>query len=70
MEKGKVKWFNNTKGFGFITREDGQDIFVHFHSIVEEGYKKLRMGEEVEFDTEESPKGIQAIMVRKLREDA
>jgi cold shock protein len=66
MEKGTVKWFNNTKGFGFITREDGQDIFVHFHSIVGEGYKKLRTGEEVEFEVEDSPKGLQAIMVHKI----
>ena len=67
MEKGTVKWFNNTKGFGFITREDGMDVFVHFHSIIGGGYKKLRTGDAVEFEVEDSPKGIQAINVQKIK---
>jgi len=65
MEQGKVKWFNNAKGFGFITRDEGADIFVHYRSIDGEGYKKLRTGETVEFELEEGPKGLQAVNVRK-----
>ena len=66
MEQGKVKWFNNAKGFGFITRDTGTDIFVHYRSIIGDGFKKLRTGEEVEFEIEEGPNGLQAIDVRKL----
>ncbi len=65
MEQGTVKWFNNAKGFGFLTRPDGNDIFVHYRSIEGEGYKKLKTGEEVEFEIEDGPKGLQAINVRK-----
>jgi len=65
MEKGTVKWFNNVKGFGFITRESGGDLFVHFNSIVGEGYRTLRQGEAVEFDVEETEKGPQAIHVTR-----
>ena len=50
MEKGTVKWFNNAKGYGFITRENGEDLFVHFKSIIGEGYKTLKQGEQVQFD--------------------
>jgi CspA family cold shock protein len=68
MERGTVKWFNNAKGYGFITRESGQDLFVHFKSIVGEGYRSLKQGEMVEFDVEEGEKGLQAISVRRVEE--
>ena len=58
--KGKVKWFNNAKGYGFIGREDGQDVFVHYSAIQSDGYKTLREGDEVEFDIIEGQKGPQA----------
>jgi CspA family cold shock protein len=58
--KGTVKWFNNGKGFGFIEREDGPDVFVHFTAIQSEGYRSLKEGQEVEFAIEEGPKGLQA----------
>lgn len=65
--KGKVKWFNAKKGFGFITREDdGTDIFVHFSAIQSEGYKKLKQDQDVEFDTEPGDKGPQAKDVKIL----
>lgn len=65
--KGKVKWFNAKKGFGFITREDdGTDIFVHFSAIQSEGYKKLKQDQAVEFDTEQGDKGPQAKDVKIL----
>lgn len=57
---GTVKWFNNAKGFGFITRDSGDDIFVHFRSITGEGYKSLDEGQLVEFNLIEGPKGLQA----------
>lgn len=63
--KGTVKWFNNAKGFGFITKEDGGDLFVHFNSIVGEGYRTLKQGEPVEFEIEDTEKGPQAIKVTK-----
>jgi CspA family cold shock protein len=65
MEKGKVKWFNRTKGFGFIERESGGDVFVHFSAIQAEGFKVLDEGDEVEFDVVEGPKGPQAANVKK-----
>jgi CspA family cold shock protein len=68
MERGTVKWFNNAKGYGFIKRESGQDLFVHFKSIVGEGYRSLKQGEMVEFDVEEGEKGLQAISVRRVEE--
>ena len=66
MEKGTVKWFNNAKGYGFITRESGEDLFVHFKSIVGEGYKSLKQGETVQFDVEQGTKGLQAVNVTKV----
>ena len=66
MEKGTVKWFNNAKGYGFITRESGEDLFVHFKSIVGEGYKSLKQGEAVQFDVEQGTKGLQAVNVTKV----
>jgi CspA family cold shock protein len=57
---GTVKWFNNTKGFGFIAREGGEDVFVHFSAIQSEGYRKLDEGQTVEFTIEKGPKGLQA----------
>lgn len=65
MERGKVKWFNNEKGFGFIEREDGADIFVHFSAIQGEGYKSLEEGQEVTFEIEEGQRGLQAVNVNK-----
>jgi len=59
-ENGTVKWFNNAKGFGFITRESGEDIFVHYSSIRGEGFRSLREGQKVEFSTVDSEKGLQA----------
>lgn len=66
MEKGKVKWFNRTKGFGFISRESGGDVFVHFSAIQAEGFKVLDEGDDVEFDVVDGPKGPQAANVKKL----
>jgi CspA family cold shock protein len=60
METGTVKWFNNAKGYGFIARESGDDVFVHFKAIVGEGYKSLEEGERVQFEVERGPKGLQA----------
>ena len=66
MAKGKVKWFNNSKGYGFITTESGDDVFVHHSAIQGEGYKSLDEGQEVEFEVTEGPKGKQATNVVKL----
>ncbi|WP_047152488.1 cold-shock protein [Aneurinibacillus tyrosinisolvens] len=66
MERGKVKWFNGEKGFGFIEREGGEDVFVHFSAIQAEGYKSLDEGQEVEFEIENGQRGPQAKNVRKL----
>lgn len=60
---GTVKWFNATKGYGFIGREDGEDVFVHFSAIQMEGYKRLNEGQKVEFSIEQGPKGAQAAEV-------
>jgi CspA family cold shock protein len=64
--KGTVKWFNAVKGYGFIGREDGEDVFVHFSSIQMEGYRKLEEGQQVEFNVEAGPKGLQAANVIPL----
>ncbi len=65
MERGKVKWFNENKGFGFIEREDGDDVFVHFSAIQGDGFKTLTEGQEVEFEIVEGEKGPQAKNVVK-----
>ena len=65
-EKGTVKWFNSTKGYGFISRESGSDIFVHHNSIEGSGYKNLNENEQVEFSVEETPKGLAAVNVKTL----
>lgn len=66
MTKGTVKWFDNSKGYGFITPEDGKDVFVHHTAISGEGYKSLEEGQKVEFEIEQGPKGEQATKVVKL----
>jgi CspA family cold shock protein len=66
MPNGTVKWFNDSKGFGFITSEDGSEAFVHHTSIQGEGFKSLAEGDKVSFDTENGPKGPKAINVVKL----
>ncbi len=63
--KGRVKWFNESKGYGFIEQEEGSDVFVHFSAIQEEGFKTLREGQEVEFDIVSGPRGPQAENVAK-----
>ncbi|MFH1868126.1 MAG: cold-shock protein [Candidatus Omnitrophota bacterium] len=65
MAKGTVKWFNNSKGYGFITPESGNDVFVHHNAIQGDGYKSLDEGQQVEFDIEQGPKGQQAVNVVK-----
>ena len=70
MEKGKVKWFNAEKGFGFIEREGGTDVFVHFSAISMDGYKTLQEGAEVQFDIVEGMKGAQAANVTPIVSEA
>ena len=65
MEQGTVKWFNAEKGFGFISREDGSDVFVHFSAIQGDGFKSLEEGQAVTFDVEDSDRGPQAVNVEK-----
>ncbi len=67
MAKGTVKWFNNQKGFGFITGEDGKDVFVHFSGLNMEGFKTLEEGQNVEYDVTEGEKGPQATNVTVIR---
>ena len=64
--RGIVKWFNNSKGYGFIGRDDGPDLFVHFSAIEGEGYRTLQDGDTVEFEISTGPKGPQAMNVRKI----
>jgi len=65
-ETGTVKWFNDGKGYGFISREEGEDVFVHYSAIEGEGFRTLREGQQVEFSVEQGPKGLQAANVRAL----
>lgn len=65
-ENGVVKWFNNDKGYGFIKRSTGEDVFVHHSSIQASGYRTLNEGERVEFDVKQGPKGLQAENVRRM----
>ncbi len=67
-EQGIVKWFNDSKGFGFIQRDSGEDIFVHFRAIQGDGYRSLKDGEKVEFNVVEGQKGLQAEEVRKVED--
>ena len=67
MEKGTVKWFNGAKGYGFISRQSGEDVFVHFKAIAGDGYKSLNEGDQVEFEIEKGPKGLQAANVSKVQ---
>lgn len=64
--RGKVKWFNDKKGYGFITGEDGKDVFVHHSAIQSEGFRTLAEGQEVEFEVGSSPKGLQATNVKRI----
>jgi len=65
-ERGTVKWFNGSKGYGFITRAEGEDVFVHFSAIEAEGFRTLSEGEQVEFAVERGPKGLQAVRVKRV----
>ena len=66
MEKGTVKWFNSSKGYGFITRDEGDDVFVHYNAIQGDGYKSLEEGDQVEFEIGQGPKGLQATNVSRV----
>lgn len=66
MASGKVKWFNNSKGFGFVTADDGTDAFIHYGDIIGDGFKSLNEGDAVEFEMTNGPKGPKAVNVRKV----
>jgi CspA family cold shock protein len=66
MPTGRVKWFNERKGFGFISRDDGEDVFVHYSEIETDGFKTLAENQEVSFEIKEGPKGLQAANVKTL----
>jgi CspA family cold shock protein len=66
MARGKVKWFNNSKGYGFIAQDQGEDVFVHYSAIQQDGYRSLNAGEEVLFEIINGEKGLQATNVTKL----
>jgi CspA family cold shock protein len=66
VEKGTVKWFNDAKGFGFITREQGADVFVHHTAIQSDGFRSLNEGDQVEFEVTQGAKGLQAANVRRI----
>ncbi len=64
MEQGTIKWFSDAKGYGFISRDQGDDVFVHYTAIQADGFRSLRDGQRVEFNVEQGPKGLQAVQVR------
>jgi CspA family cold shock protein len=66
MAQGQVKWFNDAKGYGFITQEGGEDVFVHYSAIQAQGFKSLAEGDRVEFEVTRGPKGLQSANVRKV----
>ena len=66
MEQGTVKWFNGAKGYGFIKRDNGEDVFVHYKAIAGDGYKTLAEGDKVQFEVQQGPKGLQAANVSKV----
>ena len=66
MAQGQVKWINDAKGYGFITQEGGEDVFVHYSAIQAQGFKSLAEGDKVEFEVTRGPKGLQAANVRKI----
>ncbi|MGH7791100.1 MAG: cold-shock protein [Thermodesulfobacteriota bacterium] len=68
MLRGKVKWFNESKGYGFIQQDDGKDVFVHYSAIQDSGFKTLAEGDPVEFEVVQGPKGLQASKVAKVKQ--